>query len=147
MVKLFAIALITVVPFGAWAQLYKCADSAGKTVYQDSPCTETPSEAKARTQDADARREASKAWEERMRRQREEIAKKPIPKEALNQLAWSEDFNLAITKVLAANRVAGCGQYRHRSLDGGRFAVQCTRDGTTWTEYLVDTSTNRVSSR
>lgn len=75
----------------AQAQFQKCTEANGKVTYQDGPCapgTGRKSDA-ARTSpeqvSAAHRRAMSKRWDEYMRQQREELAKKPIPKEALNQ--------------------------------------------------------------
>ncbi|AME28662.2 hypothetical protein AXG89_33270 (plasmid) [Burkholderia sp. PAMC 26561] len=52
---------------------------------------------------------------------------------------WKDDFNLEITKSLAWNKVAGCGEYKYRasSLDKDEFLVYCSSDDVAWTAYLV----------
>lgn len=85
--------------FAALGQTYKCTDAKGVVSFQGTPCTAEKIQPKVEKDarpatatpneppqsDAERRREASRLWEERMKAQREELAKRPIPKEALNQ--------------------------------------------------------------
>lgn len=59
---------------------------------------------------------------------------------------WRTDFNLDITKALAAKDIAGCGEYKYKaSLEQRReYIVYCTADGENWTAYLVWTGINEV---
>jgi len=60
---------------------------------------------------------------------------------------WQEDFNMGITKALAAKGICDCGQYKYResSRDKGEYLVYCTRDGSNWTAYLVWPSIGEVT--
>lgn len=73
-------------------------------------------------------------------------ASKPSTNPALpSSAAWSEDFNMDITKALSSSAITGCGQYEYRSAGSGKYIVRCTRDGISWTEYLVNTTSRQVS--
>jgi hypothetical protein len=141
----------------------RCKDATGKTVFQNEPCdVEIAKEISSGREDAERRRRASTAWHERMKREREELAKKPIPKEALIPSAsarqaqqlippeypepWLDEFNVGISKALSMNKISGCGQYRYRgsTKNSGEYLVQCTRDGVIWLSYLVWTRTEAV---
>lgn len=52
---------------------------------------------------------------------------------------WIEDFNIDITKVLMANNVRTCGQYKYRksSRDEGEYLVYCTTNGMRWSAFTV----------
>mgnify|MGYP007022264338 CR=1 FL=1 len=52
---------------------------------------------------------------------------------------WVSDVDLAITRALIRNNVSGCGQYKYRSSsqNSGEYLVYCSRDGETWTAYIV----------
>lgn len=52
---------------------------------------------------------------------------------------WSEDFNIGISKALAENNTAGCGQYKYKesTQNSGEYLVRCTRDGENWVSYIV----------
>lgn len=67
-----------------------------------------------------------------------------IPSQQASQNNWQEDFNLEISKLLSANSIRNCGEYRYKPYGPG-YIVQCSNDGRNWTEYLVDTIRNRVS--
>ena len=60
---------------------------------------------------------------------------------------WREEFNVGITKTLAAKHIKGCGQYKYResSKDKGEYLVHCTSDGKNWTAYLVWPNINEVT--
>lgn len=61
---------------------------------------------------------------------------------------WHEDAPMSIIKVLSSNHVRGCGQFEykfHKSIEG-RYFVRCTRDGSSWVPYVVNTTTNKVKS-
>lgn len=53
--------------------------------------------------------------------------------------AWSDAPNVGIARALGKNSVNGCGEYYYRAAAGStsEFLVYCTRNGTTWTSYLV----------
>lgn len=57
------------------------------------------------------------------------------------------EFHLEITKVLAANGVRGCGQYRYEATDtqGHDYVVHCTSDGERWKSYFVSTRYRKVT--
>ncbi len=52
---------------------------------------------------------------------------------------WHSEFNLGITRALIKNKVRGCGEYHYRSrYDWDQeYLVYCSRDGKSWTAYLV----------
>lgn len=60
---------------------------------------------------------------------------------------WRESANLGISKALVANNVRGCGEYKYResSRDRGEFLVYCSRDGLSWSAYLVWANINKVT--
>ena len=53
-----------------------------------------------------------------------------------------------IAMALGRNSVSGCGEFHYRysrgNPDSGEALVYCTRDGRTWTHYLVFYKINRV---
>ena len=59
---------------------------------------------------------------------------------------WSYDFQVELTKLLASQRVRGCGQYRYRIgiTNKDLYIVACSSDGTTWTTYRVSLSKKTV---
>ena len=66
--------------------------------------------------------------------------------EQLYPLPWRSDFDLPIARSLGKNGVTGCGefQYRESSQHSREYLVYCTRDGSTWTAYLVWSSTEKI---
>jgi len=60
---------------------------------------------------------------------------------------FREDFNMEITKVLVKNGVTGCGTYKYRAStkpSDKEYLVYCSRDGKTWTAYMVFIYTGKV---
>ena len=52
---------------------------------------------------------------------------------------WHTSFSIPISKVLVKNKITSCGEYKYRpsSLNPGEYLVYCTRDGESWTSYIV----------
>lgn len=52
---------------------------------------------------------------------------------------WVQEFNLPITKALAANDIRICGSYKYRasSRDTGEYLVYCSMDEKNWTAFIV----------
>lgn len=51
---------------------------------------------------------------------------------------WQQDYEVQISRTLAANNVFGCGQYEYRRGNTrDSFLVRCTADGQRWTLYRV----------
>jgi len=134
-------------------QVHRCVESGGVR-FQDEPCAKPNSTLKA---EADERREASKAWDERMQQRRKELDGKPIPKEAYLSAAvspecsvdsdigkrypgpWRDNMHVGISKTLVRNKIRGCGEYKYRASarDSGEYLVHCTADGKVWMAYLT----------
>ncbi len=55
-------------------------------------------------------------------------------------------MNVDISRTLVKNNVGGCGQYMFRAsaFDRDEYMVHCSRDGSTWTAYIVWPSINKV---
>jgi len=62
---------------------------------------------------------------------------------------WHHEFNLEITKVLASNRIRGCGAYKYRInlMNPNEFFVHCSRDYINWVPYLVSISQGTVKRK
>lgn len=61
--------------------------------------------------------------------------------------AWQSDAPGDIIRALAVNDVRGCGEFHHKASvrNSGEYLVYCTRDGQTWTSYLVWPNVDRIS--
>jgi hypothetical protein len=61
--------------------------------------------------------------------------------------AWQSDAPGNIIRALAVNDVRGCGEFHHKASvrNSGEYLVYCTRDGRTWTSYLVWPNVDRIS--
>lgn len=61
--------------------------------------------------------------------------------------AWQSDAPGNIIRALAVNNVRGCGEFHHKASvrNSGEYLVYCTRDGQTWTSYLVWPNVDRIS--
>ncbi|SQF98893.1 Uncharacterised protein [Paucimonas lemoignei] len=59
---------------------------------------------------------------------------------------WQENFNQRITKTLAVNGIAGCGQYKYRqnANQSLSYIVYCSRDGERWLAYIVWAASEKV---
>jgi len=61
--------------------------------------------------------------------------------------AWRRDSHVDLQRTLAANKVEDCADmaYRpHRTIHG-EYLVYCTRNGRSWTSWVVSTGAQRVS--
>lgn len=59
---------------------------------------------------------------------------------------WIDEFNVDISRTLAAHNARDCGEYRwRRSADSNsEFLVVCSRDGRKWQQYLVFTASQKA---
>lgn len=74
------------------------------------------------------------------------IPDRKLGMEALYPPPWRSDFDLPIARSLSKHGVTGCGefQYRESSQHSREYMVYCTRDGNTWTAYLVWSGAEKV---
>jgi hypothetical protein len=60
---------------------------------------------------------------------------------------WEHTFHPELNRALMVHDVRGCGDYWYQQSvrDPGKYLVHCTRDGRTWTAYLVWPRTEDVA--
>lgn len=60
---------------------------------------------------------------------------------------WRSDANSDIIRTLMSHSVRGCGEfyYKPSTWNNGEYLVYCTRDGETWSAYLVWPNIDRIN--
>jgi hypothetical protein len=60
---------------------------------------------------------------------------------------WQSNPPNDIIQTLISNDVRGCGEFHYKpsAQNSGEYLVYCTRDGRTWTAYLVWPDVDRIS--